>query len=79
LQNQGFSSHFRIIRKDEKKNSLVEEFADVIIKKNDKIAYIKGIMFDITQRKERQIGLLKDVIIASITSLSFSKYESRRD
>jgi PAS domain S-box-containing protein len=50
LQNQGFHLTFRIIRKDEK-IVWVEEFADVIIK-NDKIAYIEGIMFDITQRKE---------------------------
>jgi PAS domain S-box-containing protein len=50
LQNQGFHLAFRIIRKDQK-IVWVEEFADVIIK-NDKIAYIEGIMFDITQRKK---------------------------
>ncbi|MBU0942422.1 MAG: PAS domain S-box protein [Bacteroidetes bacterium] len=50
LLNQGFHLTFRIIRKDQK-IVWVEEFADVIIK-NKKIAYIEGIMFDITQRKE---------------------------
>ena len=50
LLNQGFHLTFRIIRKDQK-IVWVEEFADVIIK-NDKIVYIEGIMFDITQRKE---------------------------
>jgi PAS domain S-box-containing protein len=49
-KNEGFHLIFRIIRKDQK-IIWVEEFADVIIK-NGKIAYIEGIMIDITQRKE---------------------------
>jgi PAS domain S-box-containing protein len=49
-KNEGFHLIFRIIRKDQK-IIWVEEFADVIIK-SGKIAYIEGIMIDITQRKE---------------------------
>lgn len=49
-QNEGFHLTFRIITKD---NEIiwVEEFADIILK-NGQIAYIEGIMIDITQRKE---------------------------
>ena len=49
-KNEGFHLIFRIIRQDQK-IVWVEEFADVIIK-NGTIAYIEGIMIDITQRKE---------------------------
>ena len=49
-KNEGFHVIFRIVRKDQK-IVWVEEFADVIIK-NGEIAYIEGIMIDITQRKE---------------------------
>ena len=49
-KNEGFHLIYRIIRKD-KEIVWLEEFADVI-KKNGKIAYIEGIMIDITQRKE---------------------------
>lgn len=49
-KNEGFHLTFRIIRKDQE-IIWVEEFADVIIK-NGQIAYIEGIMIDITQRKE---------------------------
>lgn len=47
---EGFHLTFRIIRKGGE-IVWVEEFADVIIK-NGEIAYIEGIMIDITQRKE---------------------------